>query len=485
MSIAKALNNAVSGLTATARGTETVASNLANIMTPGYARREVTQSAQTLGGYGGGVRIDGISRAVNATLVAESRLAQSGSADARTRLDFLSQMGDIIGLPGEEGALSTILGEFTNALQAAATRPDDELRLAGVVDAAERLAGRLNAASGAVQDARAAADRAIESEVATINTKLEQVAYLNRRIAIIESEGNDPSSLLDQRQAAIDAIAEIVPVQEVARDGGRVALFTTGGAVLLDGSRPSRFEFSAVGQMTPDLSVGIPPVMRILQNGIELSAAQMRLFEGGSLAAHFAVRDQLAPQMQMELDALAFDLHERLTDAAIDATYPATAPGLFADGGARASLPTITGLSARITLNPLVNPDAGGELFRVRDGLGSASSGPVADSTLLLAMADALSASTAFAGGAGFEGNGSLSSRFSELESRVALRRVAAESESSVRNSRSETISGRLMADGVDSDAEMQRLLQYEQAYAANARVIQAIEEMMDQILRL
>ena len=67
----------------------------------------------------------------------------------------------------------------------------------------------------------------------------------------------------------------------------------------------------------------------------------------------------------------------------------------------------------------------------------------------------------------------------------AALRRVAAESESSVRNSRSETISGRLMADGVDSDAEMQRLLQYEQAYAANARVIQAIEEMMDQILRL
>ena len=41
------------------------------------------------------------------------------------------------------------------------------------------------------------------------------------------------------------------------------------------------------------------------------------------------------------------------------------------------------------------------------------------------------------------------------------------------------------MADGVDSDAEMQKLLEYEQAYAANARVIQAIEEMMDQILRL
>lgn len=41
------------------------------------------------------------------------------------------------------------------------------------------------------------------------------------------------------------------------------------------------------------------------------------------------------------------------------------------------------------------------------------------------------------------------------------------------------------MADGVDTDTEMQRLLQYEQAYAANARVIQAIDEMMNTILRV
>ena len=35
MSIANALNNAISGLTAAARGTEVVSSNLANALTPG------------------------------------------------------------------------------------------------------------------------------------------------------------------------------------------------------------------------------------------------------------------------------------------------------------------------------------------------------------------------------------------------------------------------------------------------------------------
>ena len=65
----------------------------------------------------------------------------------------------------------------------------------------------------------------------------------------------------------------------------------------------------------------------------------------------------------------------------------------------------------------------------------------------------------------------------------ISTARVNAQSEAAVRNSQADTITTRLTADGVDSDAEMQRLLQYEQAYAANARVIQAIQTMMDQIL--
>ena len=39
--------------------------------------------------------------------------------------------------------------------------------------------------------------------------------------------------------------------------------------------------------------------------------------------------------------------------------------------------------------------------------------------------------------------------------------------------------------DGVDSDFELQRLMLIEQAYAANARMIQTVDEMMQQLLRL
>ncbi|MDN3713035.1 flagellar basal body rod C-terminal domain-containing protein [Paracoccus cavernae] len=42
-----------------------------------------------------------------------------------------------------------------------------------------------------------------------------------------------------------------------------------------------------------------------------------------------------------------------------------------------------------------------------------------------------------------------------------------------------------MLAHGVDSDKEMETLLQLERSYAANAKVIQAVNDMLDSILRI
>jgi flagellar hook-associated protein 1 FlgK len=40
-------------------------------------------------------------------------------------------------------------------------------------------------------------------------------------------------------------------------------------------------------------------------------------------------------------------------------------------------------------------------------------------------------------------------------------------------------------AQGVDSDAELQKLLLVEQVYAANAKLIQAVDEMLEQLMEI
>lgn len=481
MSIAKAISNAMSGLTATARGTETVAANLANVMTPGYARRDLAVTAQLLGG---GVRIDGITRIVNASLLSESRLAASAVGDVSVRANFQLRMEKVIGLPGEAGSLSSALTSFQTALSAAATRPDDEIRLAQVASTASALARGLNAASEAVQTARGAAQQGIAADVATLNTSLERVAYLNARIAILDADGKDASPLIDERQQMIDRIARIVPVQEVARDAGKVALFTAEGAVLLDGSVPAKLGFEGADQVTAGQVVGAPLQLLSL-NGQPLEPAQMRLFGGGSLAAQFQIRDQLGPELQAELDDMAFELHQRLADPAIDPSLGAGDPGLFTDRGDPATAATVTGLAGRIAVNAAIDPGQGGALWRLRAGLAAASPEPTGHSAVLTALAEALDRNRPPEAGSSFVGQGSLASRFGTVESRVSTRRVEAQADMAIRTSRQATITSSIMADGVDTDAEMQRLLQYEQSYAANARVLVAVDEMIKQLLRI
>ena len=484
MSIAKALSNAVSGLAATSRGTETVAANFANVMTPGYARREMSLSAQALGGQSGGVRIDGVNRIVNTALLAEARLsdaARTGSADIAA---FFNTIEQAVGLAGENSAISTALTQFETALIAAASRPDEELRLVKVAETAETLTDRLNHASRSIQDARTSADISIGNQVTALQAGLEKIAKLNRQIAGLSSSGQDISALHDERQSVIDDIAEIVPLRVVPRDAGRVSVFTAEGAVLLDGLTPAKLSFAPAGQFTAEMQLGSAGVGGLIFNGDELAGSQLRLFQGGSLAAAFAIRDEHATKAQAELDSLAFDLYARLADPVVDPSLAPGEPGLFTDAGITAAPPPSTGLAARLTVNVVLTPDSG-ELWRLRAGINAAGPGPVGNAALLDRMSQALNAVHEMQPGAQLSGRHDASGFFAKFESQIASRRVASEAEATLHQTRASNLMERLMADGVDTDTEMQRLLQYEQAYAANARVIQAIDEMMNTILRV
>ncbi|MDO5648461.1 flagellar hook-associated protein FlgK [Paracoccus sp. (in: a-proteobacteria)] len=481
MNMMRALNSAMSGLTATAHGTETVAANLANIKTPGYARREVVQSAQTMGGNAGGVRIDSVDRAVNAALLAEMRLATSARSAAAAHSHFTTRVEGVIGMPGEPQALTTTLTTFRAAIDHAANRPDDDLRLMRLAETADHLARGLNAASRDIQQERLQADHRIDSDVRDLNSGLQRVAYLNRRIAVVEAAGKDTSSLADERQSTIDRLAQIVPLQEVTRPGGAVALFTLSGGVLLDGTRPAEFGFTPSAQMAPDSVAGDGTVSHVTLNGQPLTGTRLAMFSGGTLAANLDIRDNRAPAIQRDLDMLALDLSVRvgvLADPDDD-----TQPGLFTDAQDVVRADQVAGLAARLALNAAVSQPA--QAWRMRDGVATAAPGNIGESGRLHALAQALNTVRAPMDGSSFTGAADLAGRFAQVESRVASSRVADDADLAVRNSRMEIITARFLKDGVDSDAEMQRLLQYEQAYAANARVIRAVDEMLDQLLRI
>lgn len=483
MSLASALSAATTGLGAVARGTEVVATNIANANTEGYGRRELQLTSSP---YLSGVRIEGVARMVNAGLLGEVRIASAGSAHAGTLSAWSRTAEAAVGIPGDGTSLPDQVTAFESALIRAAAQPESELHLSGVLDAAKTLTESINRVGTAAQDARQGAENAIARDVNQLNTGLSEVARLNRAIVAEGSMGRDTSSLQDARQKIIDSIGEIIPLREVTRDHGAVSLFTANGAALLDGQNPVKITFTPVALLTADMTAttgGMPGFLNI--DGRDLTANQMGLYAGGRLEANFTVRDRLAPALQAQADELAADLAARFGAGGPDTTIATGAAGLFTDAGAVVGPSPTAGLAQRLDVNALADPTRGGELRRLRDGLHATTPGPQGDARLLNAMRAALEAPQTNApliSGGTPRGAGGLAIDLSALASTARLQTDATLAN---RNAHSQSLQQSLAAGGVDTDAELQRLLKLEQAYAANARVIRAADDMLGKLLEI
>lgn len=484
MSISSAMSSALSGLTAGARAAEIVSGNVANALTEGYARRELAVSTRRLGSDSAGVKIDGVNRVLNRSIQTDRRLADAAAGNTAVRQQFYTKLEQSIGTADQPGSLTARMDDLESALISAASRPDSEARLQEVLNSATWLARTISTVSGDLQAARMRADQEIGAQVGALNDALAQIDALNALILTQRGTGNDTSALMDQRQLLVDRVSAIVPVREVMRDKDQISLYTTGGAVLLEGN-PARIGFSAVGVITPDMTQASGALSGLTLNDVPIRSTEDGVLRGGTLAALFAVRDELAVSAQSQLDAVARDLIGRFAAPGVDPTLAPGAPGLFTDGGAAFDPLDEVGLAARLRVNALADPARGGALWRLRDGLGAAVSGDAGSAVILQALAGAMAAPQVPASGSFLGAARSVSGLAADLLSQVSVARQRADDSSAFAGARQAALATAFAAGGVDTDAELQNLLMIERSFAANARVIAALDEMLQQMLRM
>lgn len=484
MSISGSLANALSGLNAAARAAEVVSANVSNALTEGYGRRELNLAARSLGGHGAGVAVVGITRHTDEQVIGARRLADAEFGGASVSENYLARLQQVFGLPDDPNSLSGLVAGLEANLIEAASRPDSEPRLNAVLDAARKLTGKLNQSSDEIQALRLSADQEIDRQVKNLNSKLARIADLNNDIRVQLGAGFDATALMDQRQQAIDSISQIVPLKQVARGNGQIALFTPGGAILLDG-RPATVGFTPVGTIVAQMTATSGGLSGLTLNGQPVSPAPDGPLGGGSLGALFDVRDNQAVTAQIRLDAVARDLIERFADPSVDPTISTTDPGLFADTGAGFNPANEIGLSGRISVNSLVDPDAGGALWRLRDGLGATAPGDVGNAGLLNRLVSALGLPRVPASGGFIGAARSAVGLAGDLASLTNIDLRAAEADKSYGMAKVDALKTLELQGGVDTDHELQNLLLVEQAFAANARVVSTVDEMIQTLLGL
>lgn len=480
MSISAAFNSALSGLTVAKRASQIVSENIANAMTPGYTRRSAELGSNIQNGSG--VRVAGVQRHGDPAITANRRSADAEQGSAKTVADFHSRFQALLGDPTDAASITQRLAKFESSLITAASRPDSTQRLDAAADSASDLATSIVSASGGLRELRSQADREIGAQVDRLNAALEQTHTLNRKITAAAASGHSTDALLDQRQKVMDQINSIVPVNVVSRDNDQIALYTDGGAIILDGPAGS-FGFDSVRDALPHMTQDNGELSGLTLNGLPLRTEPSGPIGGGTLGALFNVRDVLAPQAQSELDVVAGDLIERFENA--DPTLANGEAGLFTDAGNPFDQGNTTGLAGRLRLNTRADPGAGGESWRLRSGIGAPTAGVIGDARQLQAFTDALTQRRPVNASSFGSGQFSASDLSSSLLSFAVQRNSGAEQTLGFASAAQVEFSRIEQELGVDTDAELQTLMEIEHAYGANARMIQTLDDMMSTILRL
>jgi len=485
MSISAAISNAYSGLASVSRMAEITSNNVANAMNENYARREVITSQQVLAGTGMGVNVSSINRALDlyATSSRRARGAEYGNANVLGQAS--SRMAETLGVPGDPGALGARMLSFENALRTAANTPASAPARERVLAEAGNLADTLKIISTQTMAVRMDADASIATQVRDVNLALKQIESVNMEIRLRKGSG-DTAALEDVRKKLIDQVSSAIPIKQIAREGGVVALYTEGGAALIDG-QAGELGFSATPVITPDMTLASGALSGLTLNGRPMSigtgAGQL---EGGTLSAAFEVRDIKAPEFNARIDAVALDLLERFQSPTTDPTLAAGDAGLFTDNGAAFVAGDELALAQRLKINAAVDPAQGGDLWRLRDGINALAQGPAGDDSQLRRMVDAMMAERTPAAATGLINLSSATELAEGVSALVAAQAVRAEDTTAYNAGQFDILrESELSITGVDTDYEMQQLVMIEQAYAANARVISTADQLMKTLLEI
>jgi len=447
------LATAISALRADQGALDVTTNNVANANTPGYSRQRavltednpVVVRALTLGT---GVDLQQVQSVRDPILQLriDQETQQQGSLNSsvtslqQIEVMFNSASGSDIGAQ---------LSNFFSSVQQLSTDPGSLSLRQGLLTAAGNLAKAFNNTANNLTQQQRSLDLNVAQSVQQINTLTSQIAKLNTQIASVQNTGGNASAFLDQRDQLVNQLSSLIDVSQIKSDDG-LTLTTSNGTALVAG--PQSFNLTT----QPDAS----GLQHIFAQGKDITAS----ITSGQIAGLLQVRDQNIPALLSNLDSLASSFANAINGA--------NAGGFDLQGNAGGNLfvpPPVSGVGAAASMAvATTDPNA---IAASSDG-SAGSNGNLAaisavhDQPIVSGQTPTDFYSNLVFGVGSDIANGSAEQNASQL----TLQQLQDQ---------------RGSISGVSLDEEASNMILYQQAYNAAARVVSAINEMMDTAVNL
>lgn len=451
------LQVAYTGLNAHHKRIDVISENIANVNTDGYHRqrvelRSIDQASVGLFsgrvGAGGGVDYSQVTRLRNQILSNAAR-DQAGNAATRTKqADVLQRIEDIVG-GLDPGGLHDKLTALFNSFDDLANAPEDSAIREVVLRQADNVAQAFTRTTASIDQLRDQEHASLIDTVRAVNALTEQIAADD--VALLSAVNSDaqPNSLLDARDLKVAQLAKLIDADVVELPNGQTSISVDGQLVVSAGkSTPLTVAVENDPTLAP---LGYDKIKVVGTTGRELRIGS------GEVGASLDALANGIPEQRRAIDALIADLADQVNTV--------HRGGQGADGSTGLDLFKVginTGeltVSTDMTGHPekLAAARLGAGVFddgnaRALAQLGESPDGPV----------------TVFSNAVGV-----LAAKVASATSVAEAAQVSSEQAATLAQS----------AGGVSLDQELTDLITAQRAYEASARMITAIDEMLQTLI--
>lgn len=449
-SISGIMHSALSALITQQAAINVTNTNIANADTDGYSRQQVVIENTVYGD----VQASEAQRVYNTYLFKQlvSETQELGKWEAEDKyLESVEAVFD----ESDGSGLSEAMSEFWNAWQALVNDPSDSTERSTLASYAKALTERFNSISFGLSDIQEGIDGDVIETVDTINSIVQQIADLNQKITQAATAGLNTNTYQDSLDSLVTELSSLIDIGTYENGNGQICIQTANGKPLVEGTTTWSLstEINTITGMRDVTWVDSDGNGYVITDDIT----------GGQLAGCLEVRDVLIPEWQDQLDELAVALMNEVNALQTN--------GYDINGNSGAAIFTGTG-AADIAVTTDILDDPG------TIAAASSADGAPGDGSNASAIAE-LQNSLVFN-----SGTSTFSDFYAALVSDVG---TAVQSAQSNYESQADMVefctNQRESVSGVSLDEEMARLVIYQNAYEAAAKVMTVLDELMETVI--
>lgn len=444
---------------------QTVGHNIASKNVEGFSRQRVEQVTNIPTGVGN-IRIGNGARAAQVTRInnpyLEKQIQKEGAelGFMQGRADALSRVEQIYNEQINKG-LNQYMTQFFNSFRELSNNPESLATRTLVKESADYMARDFKRVDQQLTSVQEDLDMQIKTQLEEVNQFSKEIASLNEKIQGAEIGGAKANDERDRRDLLLKKMGEKIDMHWGENNDGQIAIMA-GNVVLVSGYSATMLE----GIDTPDRN-RMEIFYRANPDSVPTQITDQ--MKGGSIGAALEVRDKTINELREQVDKMAFSLATEVNKAHVEGYDRSGRKGvLFFD-----LLNDSSGAASNIKMNETVLKDVSRIVTSVKPNAPSDNS--VSNVISSLQYREVMDNGTA-----------TLDEYYNSIVGKIGvMTQRAVSGHEAQKNIVGQLQNIRESISGVSLDEETTKMIEFQKAYDASARLIRTADEMFDTVLNL